>query len=176
MFIFFRPLNGGRPCDGEKREYKTCNTEPCLMAEKHFRRIQCAQINNRTHRFVPVHSPNEPCALHCRPESTHAHYSIRVQSKVVDGTRCNVGSSDICVDGSCQQLGCDLKLNSKQLVDECGVCGGKSDTCRKVQGRFSQPLGEGYVNAVDIPTGARNVLVQEVKPCPSFLGKNNLHF
>lgn len=34
---------------------------------------------------------------------------------------------------------------------------------------FSRFLG--YVNAVDIPTGARNVLVQEVKPCPSFLGK-----
>lgn len=29
----------------------------------------------------------------------------------------------------------------------------------------------GYVNAVDIPEGAMNVLVKEVKPCASFLGK-----
>lgn len=32
----------------------------------------------------------------------------------------------------------------------------------------------GYVNAVDIPRGARNVLVKEVKPCASFLGRKNI--
>lgn len=30
--------------------------------------------------------------------------------------------------------------------------------------------GEGYVTAVVIPPGARSVVVQEEKPCASFLG------
>uniref|UniRef100_A0A7M5X1E9 Peptidase M12B domain-containing protein n=4 Tax=Clytia hemisphaerica TaxID=252671 RepID=A0A7M5X1E9_9CNID len=163
------PRNGGQPCPGERIEHKTCNTRPCMASSRDFRRKQCSQINNSTHTFVPVHSSKEPCSLHCRPESNNAYYSIRVRSQVVDGTPCYEGSSDICVNGQCRQIGCDLKLNSKLFTDVCGVCGGKADTCRMIEGKFSQPLGEGYVKAVDIPRGARNVLVQEVRPCPSFL-------
>lgn len=36
--------------------------------------------------------------------------------------------------------------------------------------------GQGYVTAVVIPEGARSVIVQEEKPCASFLGTFDFSF
>lgn len=169
------PSNGGRYCIGNSRKYVTCNTQPCPKHSVDIRLLQCQQYNNKTMKYISVHSATQQCALHCRPANHSIHYSIKFQQKVIDGTPCRHGFSDICIDGRCQILGCDLKLNSKVHKDVCGVCGGDGDTCKLVEGEFTQPLGRGYVNAVDIPRGARNVLVKEVKPCASFLALKSHH-
>ena len=64
-----------------------------------------------------------------------------------DGTPCHDDSNDICVDGECQKLGCDLKLNSNLERDICGVCGGKGEGCNLIEGEFTQPLGKGMEDA-----------------------------
>lgn len=81
--------------------------------------------------------------MHCRPETTSAHYSVKFHNKVKDGTPCHDDSNNICVDGECQKLGCDLKLNSNLERDICGVCGGKGEGCNLIEGEFTQPLGKG---------------------------------
>jgi len=137
--------------------------------------MQCEQYNNKTLTYIPIHSETQPCALHCRPKTNNAHYSVKFQQKVIDGTPCREGSTDICIDGKCEKLGCDMKLKSKLEKDICGVCGGKGEGCNLIEGEFTQPLGKGYVNAVNIPLGAKNVLVKEVKPCASFLALKSGH-
>ncbi|KAK3586663.1 hypothetical protein CHS0354_001272 [Potamilus streckersoni] len=48
--------------------------------------------------------------------------------KVLDGTRCDYNSLDMCINGRCWKVGCDHKLDSNAKLDSCGVCGG-NDTC-----------------------------------------------
>ena len=139
----FRPKNGGRLCQGNSRRYASCNTEPCAKHSIDIRVLQCHEFSNATVRYIPVHSTNNPCALHCRPSKREAHYSIMFRTKVIDGTRCRHSSNDICIDGKCVKLGCDNKLNSVLQKDVCGVCGGNGTTCNLVEGEFTQPLGKG---------------------------------
>lgn len=146
----FSPRNGGRFCNGGARIYKTCNVQACSAPREDFRKQQCQQFNNATIRYLPVHSQAQPCALHCRPESNNAHYSVKLKTKVSDATPCFDGSSDICIDGRCEKLGCDLKLNSKIEKDVCGVCGGDSSSCNLVEGEFTQPLGRGLITMLCI--------------------------
>lgn len=147
--------------------------------------------------FVHVYNDEYPCALYCKSNNDMAHISFKFQHKVIDGTPCHPETTNICIDGRCENLGCDLKINSKLQKDICGICGGNGGSCKLIKGEFTQPLGKGkvannnlprlfnfyvfycdivqililgYVSAVDIPQGAKYVLVKEVKPCASFLG------
>ncbi|XP_055914951.1 protein madd-4-like [Eupeodes corollae] len=102
----------------------------------------------------------DPCALTCRGRPSHLshdvsqpevdvggvifdpdesdHYDepsviVQLSSRVQDGTRCRAGSLDMCIQGKCQRIGCDLKIGSTKKIDGCGVCGGGGKSC-------SQPL------------------------------------
>lgn len=37
-----------------------------------------------------------------------------------------------------QEFGCDGKSNSTFQYDLCGVCGGQSNTCQKMSGRYTE--------------------------------------
>lgn len=43
---------------------------------------------------------DKPCALFCTP-TTEERFSVKFSSKVIDGTPCMPGASDLCVDGKC---------------------------------------------------------------------------
>ncbi|KAH8286812.1 hypothetical protein KR044_003966, partial [Drosophila immigrans] len=146
-------------CRGESARYRICNMQPC--PEQHdFRANQCAAYNDvpydgTLYKWTPHYDYVEPCALTCRghpahltedisPESTGAngeeseHYDeqsviVQLSSRVQDGTRCRSGSLDMCIQGKCQRVGCDLKIGSTKKIDGCGVCGGDGNSC-------SQPL------------------------------------
>lgn len=168
------PLNGGRYCEGESRKFRTCNLEPCPPTSKDFRTLQCESFNGikyrgEKHEWVPVISDGQPCSLFCKPKDPQYRFSAKLASKVIDGTSCSSGSIDICIDGRCQDVGCDFKIGSGAQEDICGVCKGNGTTCRTVEGRFNQLAGSGYVEAAVIPEGARSISISESKPCTSFL-------
>ncbi|EDW11993.2 uncharacterized protein Dmoj_GI17443, isoform B [Drosophila mojavensis] len=146
-------------CRGESARYRICNMQPC-PEQQDFRANQCAAYNDvpydgTLYKWTPHYDYVEPCALTCRghpahltedisPESGAAnaeeseHYDeqsviVQLSARVQDGTRCRSGSLDMCIQGKCQRVGCDLKIGSTKKIDGCGVCGGDGNSC-------SQPL------------------------------------
>ncbi|XP_060665273.1 LOW QUALITY PROTEIN: protein madd-4 [Drosophila nasuta] len=146
-------------CRGESARYRICNMQPC-PEQQDFRANQCAAYNDvpydgTLYKWTPHYDYVEPCALTCRghpahltedisPESASAngeeslHYDeqsviVQLSARVQDGTRCRSGSLDMCIQGKCQRVGCDLKIGSTKKIDGCGVCGGDGNSC-------SQPL------------------------------------
>ncbi|XP_011264169.1 protein madd-4 isoform X2 [Camponotus floridanus] len=62
---------------------------------------------------------------------------VQLADKVEDGTRCYAESTDVCIDGECMKVGCDLRVGSNKNTDACGVCGGNGSSC---QSRYSWSL------------------------------------
>ncbi|KAF2367242.1 Thrombospondin type-1 (TSP1) repeat [Trinorchestia longiramus] len=74
---------------------------------------------------------HDPCALVCR-SADGDEGPIVLSPRVLDGTPCSHGR-DMCINGVCQRVGCDLKLGSNLVEDECGVCGGNGSSCSPSQ-------------------------------------------
>ncbi|ALC40371.1 CG31619 [Drosophila busckii] len=149
-------------CRGESARYRICNMQPC-PEQQDFRANQCAAYNDvpydgTLYKWTPHYDYVEPCALTCRGHPAHLtedispesaaggvgehydaeHYDeqsviVQLSARVQDGTRCRSGSLDMCIQGKCQRVGCDLKIGSTKKIDGCGVCGGDGNSC-------SQPL------------------------------------
>lgn len=64
-------------------------------------------------------------------------FYYRQKAKVIDGTRCNDRDLDVCVDGVCQPVGCDMMLGSNAKEDKCRKCGGDGSTCRTISDTFT---------------------------------------
>ncbi|KAK7604935.1 hypothetical protein V9T40_006121 [Parthenolecanium corni] len=94
-----------------------------------FRETQCSMFNEFSETaklWKAYYHPEESCALYCVDQIGN----IEMQApKVQDGTRCRPGSLDMCIDGRCHPVGCDLEIGSLKTVDSCGVCGGDGKTC-----------------------------------------------
>ncbi|XP_055302400.1 protein madd-4 isoform X7 [Sitodiplosis mosellana] len=145
-------------CRGEPIRYRICNMQPCPEAQD-FRAHQCAAFDDIPYdgslfRWTPHYDYSEPCALTCRGKPVHLATNedrdsdaatgtatgdeepsviVQLSNRVQDGTRCRIGSLDMCIQGKCQRVGCDLRIGSSKKVDACGVCGGNGSTC-------SQPM------------------------------------
>ncbi|KAJ9598781.1 hypothetical protein L9F63_026684, partial [Diploptera punctata] len=105
-----------------------------------FREQQCAAYNDVPYEgalliWSPHYDESDSCALTCRgrpagePISLDAPIVVQLAPKVQDGTRCRPGSLDMCINGKCQRVGCDLRIGSMKKVDACGVCGGDGQSC-----------------------------------------------
>ncbi|KAK2582675.1 hypothetical protein KPH14_004950 [Odynerus spinipes] len=55
---------------------------------------------------------------------------VQLADKVEDGTRCYVDGYDVCINGECMKVGCDLRVGSNKNTDACGVCGGNGSSCQ----------------------------------------------
>uniref|UniRef100_H2YTT2 Peptidase M12B domain-containing protein n=1 Tax=Ciona savignyi TaxID=51511 RepID=H2YTT2_CIOSA len=170
------PRHGGSYCLGERKRYRTCNKWACgkTNSTASFREQQCAAFNdvpykNKTYSWLPVNSAVYPCELHCYTRAGKTPFADRLRDKVVDGTKCYNRGRDICVDGICKSLGCDLMIDSPAQEDRCGVCRGDGSTCEPVDNIFDMKRGEQYVEAGILPKGARNIEVSEVLPSNNFL-------
>ncbi|XP_055613416.1 papilin-like isoform X1 [Uranotaenia lowii] len=102
-------------------------------------------------------------------------FYYRHKSKVTDGTRCSDESFDVCVDGTCQSVGCDMMLGSNAKEDKCRNCQGDGSGCKTVTGLLDMNnLQVGYNDLLLIPSGATNVMVSERGPSNNYLAIRNL--
>ncbi|XP_077187653.1 A disintegrin and metalloproteinase with thrombospondin motifs 10 isoform X1 [Paroedura picta] len=179
-----RPTIGGKYCLGERKRYRSCNTDDCPSGSQDFRELQCAEFDTipfrgkyymwKTYRGGGVKS----CSLNCLAEGFN-FYTERAAA-VVDGTPCRQDSSDICVSGECKHVGCDRVLGSDTKEDKCRVCGGDGSSCETIEGVFNQSLPEGgYEEVIWIPKGSVHIDIRELNLSLNYLalrGENNEYF
>lgn len=71
-----------------------------------FRAQQCSAYNDvkyqgHFYEWIPVYNdPTAPCALKC--QALGKNLIVELAPKVLDGTRCNMESLDMCISGICQ--------------------------------------------------------------------------
>ncbi|XP_076324998.1 uncharacterized protein LOC143232879 [Tachypleus tridentatus] len=171
-------------CSGGSVERKICNTKDCPTDTKGFLELQCYLYNGRevaghvVQQWVPDYRGSNPCHLQCRAVKPGIVYSF---GKVIDGTSCSHGNGSICVDGRCLPVGCDGYIESRKIFDMCGECNGDNSTCILHKGVFNGQLpdtpvllpsvlsklhtfhgfGRGYSRITIIPTGARNIQIED---------------
>uniref|UniRef100_A0AAR2L247 Ig-like domain-containing protein n=1 Tax=Pygocentrus nattereri TaxID=42514 RepID=A0AAR2L247_PYGNA len=149
-----RCLNGGN-CEGRNIRYRTCSNTDCPAESGDFRAQQCSAHNDikyqgQTYEWIPVsYDPVSPCTLRCQARGKSL--AVELAPKVLDGTRCKADSLDMCINGICQEVGCDRQLGSNAKEDNCGVCAGDGSTCRLVRG---QALPH---TVIEVQLGSRNL-------------------
>lgn len=119
-------------CVGDATRTRICNMQACPEPVD-FRAAQCAAFDRvpyrgRLYEWTPVQDPSDPCSLTC--QARQFKFMAKLAPRAQDGTRCREGALDMCVQGRCLPVGCDLELGSLAEVDECGICGGNGTTCR----------------------------------------------
>ncbi|XP_021509217.1 papilin isoform X1 [Meriones unguiculatus] len=165
--------DGGTSCVGPTRSHRTCHTESCPDGTRDFRAEQCAEFDGtdfqgRRYRWLPYYAAPNKCELNCIPKGESFYY--RHREAVVDGTPCEPGKRDICVDGICRVVGCDHKLDSTKQEDKCLQCGGDGSTCYPVTGTFdADDLSRGYNQIFIIPAGATSIRIEEAAASRNFL-------
>ncbi|XP_035482470.2 A disintegrin and metalloproteinase with thrombospondin motifs 2 [Scophthalmus maximus] len=175
------PANGGRTCFGNSYEFELCSQEECPPLTD-FREDQCKVWNpffeheGKKHHWLPYQhpDPDERCRLHCQSEETAA--AVSMNRMVHDGTPCSYGDAySVCVRGECEHVGCDGQIASDRQEDRCGVCGGDNSSCKIIKGNFTRSTKKpGYLKILEIPKGARHLLIQEFKGTPHVLAVKNL--
>ncbi|XP_051828447.1 A disintegrin and metalloproteinase with thrombospondin motifs 10 isoform X1 [Antechinus flavipes] len=169
-----RPTIGGKYCLGERRRYRSCNTDDCPPGSQDFREVQCSEFDSvpfrgkyytwKTYRGGGVKS----CSLTCLAEGFN-FYTERAAA-VVDGTPCRLDTVDICVNGECKHVGCDRILGSDLREDKCRVCGGDGSSCETIEGVFSGAIPKGeYEEIIWIPKGSVHISIQDSNPSLSHL-------
>ncbi|XP_070768114.1 A disintegrin and metalloproteinase with thrombospondin motifs 16 [Enoplosus armatus] len=170
-----RPAYGGKFCEGSTRSYKLCNTKDCPPNTTDYRAQQCAEFNSKQFRgwfytwrpYTRV-DDQDVCKLYCFAEGYDFFFALA--SKVKDGTLCSQDSSNVCIDGLCEKVGCDRVLGSTAVPDACGVCKGDNSTCKIYKGQYTkQHYTNQYYGVVTVPAGARSIRVMELNTSSSYL-------
>ncbi|XP_017770798.1 PREDICTED: A disintegrin and metalloproteinase with thrombospondin motifs 7-like, partial [Nicrophorus vespilloides] len=168
------PMMGGKFCAGESKRYKICSTEPCDLHEPSFRDVQCSEFDSwvypedgKVHvwRSYPIHDEN-PCGLYCVNDEGGI---ASLRPRVIDGTTCYHGIRDICINGMCKEIPCDLDLQSNAVEDRCGVCKGDGTSCKVTRDSrlFQCDSGLEEEKFAEIPKGAVNIKIEEMLPSES---------
>uniref|UniRef100_A0A4W5MN02 ADAM metallopeptidase with thrombospondin type 1 motif 2 n=1 Tax=Hucho hucho TaxID=62062 RepID=A0A4W5MN02_9TELE len=182
-----RPANGGRTCLGANYQFQLCNSQECEELYSDFREEQCRRLDteyefhNNKHHWLPYEhtEPKQRCHLHCQSKETRD--KINMQRLVQDGTLCSYRDPySVCVRGDCEKVGCDGVVGSSQQEDKCGVCGGDNSSCKIINGNFTRsakkqgtPTHTRFLKVLEIPRGARHLLIQEIKPTAHILAVKN---
>ncbi|CAG0888031.1 unnamed protein product [Darwinula stevensoni] len=167
-YVVFACYGSHSPCDP---------VGDCPEGTKDFRAIQCSQFDEvpfegKYYTWIPYTKAPNKCELNCMPQGERFYY--RHGRKVIDGTRCDDESLDVCVDGVCMPVGCDKMLGSRVPEDKCRVCGGDGSTCKTITGSFdSNDLQVGYNDILLIPVGATNVEIKERQASSNYFAIRN---
>ncbi|OXB63348.1 hypothetical protein ASZ78_001924 [Callipepla squamata] len=175
---YFQRTENASSCIGPTQSYRSCNIQSCPEGSGDFRAEQCAEFDGREfqgkkYKWLPYYGAPNKCELNCIPKGENFYY--RHKETVIDGTACEPGKRDICVEGVCQAVGCDNILESTKKEDKCLQCGGDGSTCYGVKGTFDVPnLPKGYNQMFIIPMGATSIQIKEVKPSRNFIAVKNV--
>ncbi|XP_039714407.1 ADAMTS-like protein 3 isoform X2 [Pteropus medius] len=169
-----------RHCEGQNIRYRTCSNHDCSPDAEDFRAQQCSAYNDvqyqgRYYEWLPRHNdPTAPCALKCQARGQNV--VVELAPKVLDGTRCNTDSLDMCISGICQAVGCDRHLGSHAKEDSCGVCAGDGSTCRLVRGQAKSHVSpeKREENVIAVPLGSRSVRITAKGPAHLFIESKTL--
>ncbi|KAG7204371.1 hypothetical protein KM043_004815 [Ampulex compressa] len=167
------PAHGGRFCIGERRRYKICNTEACPEGAPTFRAVQCSAYDGKEYKgknytWLPYFDQTEPCELYCT--DTEESVIVPWGEAALDGTPCNVGTRDMCIAGICRKVGCDWTVDSEATEDRCGICHGDGTQCETTGGIYEKNDGTGYKEVVVVPSGSRNIKVEEIGNSKNYIG------
>ncbi|POI36215.1 hypothetical protein CIB84_000033 [Bambusicola thoracicus] len=175
---YFQRTESASSCIGPTRSYRSCNIQSCPEGSRDFRAEQCAEFDGtefqgKKYKWLPYYGAPNKCELNCIPKGENFYY--RHKETVIDGTTCEPGKRDICVEGVCQAVGCDNILESTKKEDKCLQCGGDNSTCYDVKGTFEVPnLPKGYNQIFIIPVGATSIQIKEVMPSRNFIAVKNV--
>ncbi|XP_065346568.1 papilin-like [Cloeon dipterum] len=176
-----RKCRPGSACQGPEKRYFSCNTMLCPPGSKDFRSEQCSKFDTQDfegdlYEWIPYTEGANNCELNCKPRGER--FYNKFAKKVVDGTRCNDETLDVCVEGKCMPVGCDLFLGSSLREDKCRDCGGDNSGCITVSEIISfetdsSDVERGYNDLLLIPAGATNIFVRELNPTNNLLAIRN---
>ncbi|XP_069078673.1 ADAMTS-like protein 3 isoform X1 [Pleurodeles waltl] len=174
-----RCLNG-RNCEGRNIRYRTCSNNDCPPEAGDFRAQQCSAHNDvkyqgQYYEWLPVYNDlMASCALKC--QAFGKNFVVELAPKVLDGTRCNTESPDMCISGICQAVGCDRQLGSNAKEDNCGVCAGDGSTCRLVRGQTKSHVSseKREETVIAVPHGSRSVRITVKGPAHVFIESKTL--
>uniref|UniRef100_A0A669PM78 Papilin n=1 Tax=Phasianus colchicus TaxID=9054 RepID=A0A669PM78_PHACC len=175
---YFQRTESASSCIGPTQSYRSCNIQSCPESSRDFRAEQCAEFDGtefqgKKYKWLPYYGAPNKCELNCIPKGENFYY--RHKETVIDGTTCEPGKRDICVEGVCQAVGCDNILESTKKEDKCLQCGGDNSTCYDVKGTFDVPnLPKGYNQMFIIPVGATSIQIKEVMPSRNFMAVKNV--
>ncbi|XP_034546724.1 LOW QUALITY PROTEIN: A disintegrin and metalloproteinase with thrombospondin motifs 2-like [Notolabrus celidotus] len=177
-----RPANGGRTCMGANYQFQMCNNNECEDIYSDTREEQCHaldprfELHSNKHHWMPYEhpDPNKRCHLHC--QSKESRDMVFMQRMVLDGTRCSYKDPhSVCVRGECEKVGCDGVVGSSKQEDKCGVCGGDNSSCKTFKDTITRTAKkQGYLKVLEIPRGARHLLIQELKATSHTLAVKNV--
>ncbi|XP_022045205.1 A disintegrin and metalloproteinase with thrombospondin motifs 2-like isoform X3 [Acanthochromis polyacanthus] len=177
-----RPANGGRTCVGATYQFQMCNTNECEDIYSDTREEQCHawdprfEVHSNKHHWLPYEhpDPNKRCHLHCQSKETRD--VVFMQRMVLDGTRCSYKDPhSVCVRGECEKVGCDGVVGSSKQEDKCGVCGGDNSSCETIKDTITRTAKkQGFLKVLEIPRGARHLLIQELKSTSHTLAVKNV--
>ncbi|XP_036185088.1 A disintegrin and metalloproteinase with thrombospondin motifs 13 isoform X1 [Myotis myotis] len=176
-----RPAFGGRACTGADLQAEMCNTQACETTQLAFMAEQCAETEGRplglspgnasSYRWGPAvpHSQGDALCRHmCR--AIGESFIMRRGDSFRDGTRCvpsgprEDGTLSLCVSGSCRTFGCDGRMDSRQVPDECQVCGGDNSTCSPQSGSFMGGRAREYVTFLTLTPNLTRVHIANHRP------------
>ncbi|KAI4905145.1 hypothetical protein NFI96_011526, partial [Prochilodus magdalenae] len=174
------PANGGRPCSGSNYRFQICNTHDCEDPYRDYRTEQCSMLDNKfehhnsRHHWLPYEHPDpkQRCTLYCKSKETRA--VVNMQKLVDPGIRCSYKDPySVCVYGECEKVGCDNVVGSTLQEDKCGVCGGNGTKCKNNKINFNFSDKKGVIKVLEIPRGARHLLIQELNGTTHILAVKN---
>ncbi|VEN50612.1 unnamed protein product [Callosobruchus maculatus] len=166
----------GYQCSGPTSRHFSCNTQDC-PDRADFRAQQCAEFNNIPfegvyYDWIPYTKAPDPCELNCMPRGERFYYNHA--RAVKDGTPCSDEVFDVCVNGTCRPVGCDMMLGSNMKEDQCRVCGGDGSTCNTFSSSIPmKDMQGGYNDILLIPAGATNIRVEETDASNNYLAIRN---
>ncbi|XP_056626247.1 A disintegrin and metalloproteinase with thrombospondin motifs 2-like isoform X3 [Triplophysa dalaica] len=174
------PANGGRSCSGPSYKFQLCNTQACEDPYQDYRAEQCSMMDNKfeyqntRHHWLPYEHPDskQRCKLYCQSKETRA--VVYMQTLVEPGTQCSYKDPySMCVYADCEKMGCDNVVGSALLEDKCGVCGGDGTKCETHKFNFTFVEKKGVIKVLDVPRGARHLLIQELNGTSHILAVRN---
>lgn len=174
------PANGGKYCEGKRKNYALCNLEPCPVGSVSFRQLQCSRYDDLAfynHKFtwIPHIEEGKECRLYCKP-LRYLFGSVEKAPMVEDGTPCGENTNNVCINGICYKVGCDHRINSNAVEDICGVCHGDGSSCKQISNEFNNTvIRQGPIRITVIPVGARSISVEEKLDSANYIDLQDTH-